>query len=76
MNWEVHIRPGLLRHRLDDQVLVYDARENRVHLLDLTTGWVLELLEEGRNTEEEIIAGIAKPLGVHQKPDRCHTLII
>ena len=39
------VRPGLLRHDLDGQVVVYDSQCDRVHLLDLTTACVLELLE-------------------------------
>lgn len=41
------VRPGLLRHVLDKQVMVYDPSENSIHLLDLTTACVLELLEQG-----------------------------
>ena len=39
------VRAGLLRHDLDGQVVVYDSQCDRVHLLDLTTACVLELLE-------------------------------
>lgn len=48
------IRAGLLKHPLDKQVLVYDTRADRVHLLDPMTACVLELLEEGGRTPDEI----------------------
>ena len=50
------IRKGLLRHDLEDQVLVYDTRDEKVHLLDRTTGAVVELLQEGGWTTEGIVA--------------------
>ncbi len=53
------VRPGLLRHHLDGQVLIYDAREDRVHLLDPTTGHVFELLEQGGRTREGIVGELA-----------------
>lgn len=56
------IRPGLLKHPLDKQVLVYDTVLDRVHLLDPTTACVLELLEEGGHTEEDITAQIVARL--------------
>ena len=55
---------GLLKHPLDRQVLVYDTRVDRVHLLDPTTACVLELLEEGGWTPEGITAEIAVRLDV------------
>src|SRR5688500_20044364 len=58
------IRSGLLRHTLDNQVLIYDSRDDRVHLLDPTTSCVLELLEEGGWTSEGITAELAVRLGV------------
>jgi len=59
MNSLPRVRPGLLRHELDGQVLIYDAREDRVHLLDTTTGHVFALLEEGGRTREGIVAELA-----------------
>jgi hypothetical protein len=53
------VRPGLLRHELDGQVLIYDAREDRVHLLDTTTGHVFELLQEEGKTRESIVSELA-----------------
>jgi len=58
------IRSGLLRHTLDNQVLIYDSRDDRVHLLDPTTACVLELLEEGGWTSKGITAELAVRLGV------------
>ncbi|HYN80872.1 MAG TPA: twin-arginine translocation signal domain-containing protein [Gemmatimonadaceae bacterium] len=59
MNSLPRVRPGLLRHQLDRQVLIYDARDDRVHLLDTTTGHVFELLEEGGRGREGIVAELA-----------------
>jgi len=58
---------GLLKHPLDRQVLVYDTRVDRVHLLDPTTACVLELLEEGGWTPEGITAEIAVRLDISPK---------
>jgi len=41
----------LLRQRLDGEVLIYDSRDDKVHLLDPTTACVMELLEEGWTAE-------------------------
>jgi len=49
------LRSGLLRHRLGDEVLVYDTALESVHLLDGTTARVAELLDQGRN-EIDIVA--------------------
>src|SRR6266540_1606510 len=59
MNSLPRVRPGLLRHELDGQVLIYDAREDRVHLLDTTTGHVFELLEHGDRSAEGIVSELA-----------------
>ncbi len=59
MNALPRVRPGLLRHHLDGQVLIYDAREDRVHLLDPTTGYVFELLEQEGRTREGIVGELA-----------------
>ncbi len=58
------VRPGLLRHRLDEQTLVYDPRDDKVHLLDPTTGCVLDLLEEGGWTPERMVEEVARRLNV------------
>lgn len=63
------MRSGLLRHPLDKQVLVYDTRDDRVHLLDPTTACVLELLEEGGWTREGIAAEMAVRLDVSPDAD-------
>jgi hypothetical protein len=63
------IRPGLLRHRLDNQLLAYDPHEDRVHLLDPTTGCVLELLEEGGWTPETLLAELSARTGVSADAD-------
>lgn len=64
MNTLPRVRPGLLRHRLDDQALVYDARADKVHLLDPTTACVLELLEEGKWTADRITEEVARRVNV------------
>jgi len=58
------IRPGLLRHSLEQQVLVYDPRAQQVHLLDPTTGFVLELLEKGGYDSERIALELAERTGL------------
>jgi hypothetical protein len=58
------VRPGLLRHQLEEQVLVYESRGDRVHLLDPTTACVLTLLQEGGWTREGIAAELVARLGV------------
>jgi hypothetical protein len=40
-----------LRHPLGDQVLVYDTKRNKVHLLDQTTAQVVDSLERGETPE-------------------------
>lgn len=57
-------KPGLLRHRLDDQVLVYEQSTDAVHLLDSITACVLDLLEEGGWTDEGIKIEISERMGV------------
>ena len=44
------LRSGLLTHRLDGQLMVYDKRDDQIHLLDGTTATVFELLEKGAST--------------------------
>jgi PqqD family protein of HPr-rel-A system len=58
------VRPGLLRHHLDDQVLVYDPGDDKVHLLDPTTACVLDLLEEGKWSAERIMDEVARRVNV------------
>ncbi len=41
------VSPGLLTHRLDGQLLVYDPRDHQVHLLDAVTARVFEMMVEG-----------------------------
>ncbi|MEO5903135.1 MAG: HPr-rel-A system PqqD family peptide chaperone [Gemmatimonadaceae bacterium] len=64
MNALPRVRSGLLRHPLDNQVLVYDSRDGLVHLLDPATACVMQLLEEGVTTADEIISQIAIRLDV------------
>lgn len=58
------LRSGLRHHRVDEQVLVYDAREDRTHLLDASTGTVLELLAVGDRSGEGLTSEVARRLGV------------
>lgn len=57
------VRKGLHLNRLDDELLVYDAQEDVVHLLNETTACVLELLSDGTLTQDEIEAQIAQRTG-------------
>jgi PqqD family protein of HPr-rel-A system len=65
-----NIRPGLLSHSLDGQVLVYDSSADRVHLLDPMTACVMDLLADGQRPEAAIIAEMTARLGV--AADRDH----
>lgn len=69
MNSLPRARTGLLRHSLDGQVLVYDSRDDQVHLLDPTTACVMELLEEGGWTEPKIIPEVARRLNITPNAD-------
>ena len=64
MNILPRVRPGLLRHRLDEQVLVYDPRDDKVHLLDPTTACVLDLLEEGKHSPDRIMEEVGRRVKV------------
>jgi PqqD family protein of HPr-rel-A system len=64
MNTLPRVRLGLLRHRLDEQVLVYDPGDDKVHLLDPTTACVLDLLEEGKWSAERIMEEVARRVNV------------
>jgi hypothetical protein len=64
MNPLPRVRSGLLRHPLDEQVLVYDSSSEKVHLLDPTTACVLDLLEQGGWTREGVTLEIAERIGV------------
>jgi len=69
MNSLPRVRAGLLRHSLDEQVLVYDSRDDQVHLLDPTTACVMELLEEGGWTEPKIVPEVARRLNITPNAD-------
>lgn len=58
------VRPGLLRHSMDDQILVYDPREDKVHLLNPTTACVLDLLQEGGWSEERMRDEVARRMNI------------
>lgn len=55
-------RAGLMRHELDGQSVVYDPATERVHLLDATTGRVLELLD-GTRGRDALAAELTRQLG-------------
>jgi hypothetical protein len=63
------VRSGLLSNSLDDQVLVYDPRADRVHLLDETTSCVMQLLEERTWTVEGITAELSRRTDNPPSPD-------
>ena len=58
------VRPGLLRHSMDEQILVYDPREDTVHLLNPTTACVLDLLQEGGWSEERMRDEVARRMKI------------
>lgn len=45
------LREGLLCHALDNQILVYDSENDKIHLLDETTGAVVEWMQKGETAE-------------------------
>jgi len=69
------VRAGLLRHKLDGQVLIYDTNGDRVHLLDTTTACVLDLLEEGGRTADGITGELARRIAV-AKDEGLYTLSV
>lgn len=62
------VRTDVLTHQLDDQVVVYDPRSDAVHLLDRTTGCVMELLNEGGRTVDELTEELARRIGYGPSP--------
>ena len=58
------VRPGLLRHSMDEQILVYDPREDKVHLLNPTTACVLDLLQEGGWSELRMRDEVARRMNI------------
>ena len=62
------VRTDVLSHHLDDQVVVYDPRSDAVHLLDRTTGCVMELLKEGGRSVDELTAELARRIGYAPSP--------
>ncbi|HUQ46936.1 MAG TPA: hypothetical protein VM053_01690 [Gemmatimonadaceae bacterium] len=64
-----NVIPGVLTHQLDGQVVAYDGQHDRVHLLDATTGCVLNLLAEKTWTEEALLPELKERIGVIGTPD-------
>ena len=59
------VRSGLLKHPLDGQMLVYDKKGDRVHLLDPTSACVLDLLTTGDGwTREGLVHEMGERLGI------------
>lgn len=54
------VSPDLLTHQLDGQLLVYDPRDNQVHLLNAVTARVFEMLREGGWTWSRACEEIAR----------------
>jgi PqqD family protein of HPr-rel-A system len=57
------LRTGLLCNELDGQVLVYDPQSDTIHLLDATTGRVMEILRDRVLTEDEAVAELSRHTG-------------
>ena len=62
------VRTDVLSHQLDDQVVVYDPRSDAVHLLDQTTGCVMELLKEGGRSVDELTEELGRRIGYGPSP--------
>lgn len=45
------VRDGLLSHKLDDQLIIYDPASEQIHLLAGTTATVYEALQHGAATD-------------------------
>ena len=58
------LRAGLLRHKLNDELLVYDPVEQRIHLLNNTTTAIVDMMDEGVSAE----AIIEKLDHIHARP--------
>jgi hypothetical protein len=56
------LRPGLLRHRLENELLVYDSREEQIHLLNPAAFAVVEMMDEGLDADT-IATRLAKQNG-------------
>jgi hypothetical protein len=52
------IRPGVLRQKLDDELLVYDPQDEQIHLLNATAAKVFDHLQAG-HAESDISATLA-----------------
>jgi len=63
------VKAGLLTHHLDNQVVAYDTTDDRVHLLDSTTGTVLNLLSEKEWSADSIAAELKARTGVEATDD-------
>ena len=57
------VKTGLQRHSLDQQVLIYDGLLDRIHLLDITTACVLELLQSGISNSSQLDIELKRRLG-------------
>jgi hypothetical protein len=59
------VKAGLLTTELDGQQLIYDQHAEAIHLLDPTTARVLDLLQRGTRTKEEIIGKLSNIESTH-----------
>ena len=57
-------KPGLLKHPLDGQALIYEPAGDTVHLLEKGTACVLELLEEKGWTAEGMLSELSARIGL------------
>jgi hypothetical protein len=54
---------------MDEQSLVYDPRDDKVHLVDATTACVLDLLEEGGWGRDRMKTEVARRLNIDANDD-------
>lgn len=45
------IKKGLLRHRLDDEIMVYDVSSDAVHLVNPSAAEVMDMIESGEKSD-------------------------
>src|SRR5215218_680055 len=63
MNVLPRLKAGLLKHALENEVVVYDPGDDQVHLLDKTTAAAFDLLSEGKFTVSSAAAEISHRVG-------------
>lgn len=56
-DWVPRVAPGVVEEEVDDQLLIYHSRTDRVHLLNLAAAAVFDLCD-GTTRVQDIIAAL------------------